>query len=121
MPVSGASSYDELHLYYADNPFGPWTSHPGNPVKSDVRSARPGGNLFRWNGQLIRPAQDCGSRYGYATTLNKILRLDTESFEEEQIGRILPKWDESLLGTHTINHANTLTVVDAVSYRSKWW
>ncbi len=120
MPVSGASSWDELHLYYADSPFGPWTPHPRNPVKSDVRSARPAGNLFRWNGQLIRPAQDCGPLYGYAINFNKILQLDPETYEEESIGRILPSWDESLLGTHTINRAKGLTVVDGFLRRSKW-
>src|SRR5205085_8124770 len=40
----GASTWDELHVFYASTPFGPWTAHRRNPVKSDVRSARPAGD-----------------------------------------------------------------------------
>ena len=38
------------HVFHADSPFGPFTPHRRNPVKSDVRSARPAGKLFTWNG-----------------------------------------------------------------------
>ena len=27
--------WDELHLFFADSPFGPWTPHRRNPVVSD--------------------------------------------------------------------------------------
>jgi transcriptional regulator GlxA family with amidase domain len=40
---------DELSLFYAESPLGPWTPHPRNPVKSDVRGSRPAGGLFEWN------------------------------------------------------------------------
>jgi hypothetical protein len=49
---------DELSLFWAESPLGPWTPHPRNPVKSDVRGSRPAGGLFEWNGDLYRPAQD---------------------------------------------------------------
>src|SRR5258708_28888570 len=34
---------NEVHLYYAESPLGPWTAHPRNPVKADIRSGRPAG------------------------------------------------------------------------------
>ena len=43
----GISNHDELHLYYAESPLGPWREHAGNPVKSDVRSSRPAGRLIK--------------------------------------------------------------------------
>ena len=43
----GADINDELHLFSADRLLGEWKPHRGNPVKSDVRSARPAGRLFR--------------------------------------------------------------------------
>ena len=41
VPVLGAAFTDELHLFRAERLEGPWHPVPGNPVKSDVRSARP--------------------------------------------------------------------------------
>jgi hypothetical protein len=46
----GANS--ELHLWFAPNLSGPWQPHPGNPVKVDVRSARPAGAPF-WGGRSV--------------------------------------------------------------------
>ena len=40
----GANS--ELHLWFAESLRGPWEAHPGNPVKTDVRSSRPAGTPF---------------------------------------------------------------------------
>ena len=55
---AGGSSWDELFLFVADTPMGPWAPHPMNPIVSDVRSARPGGALFRRDGVLYRPGQN---------------------------------------------------------------
>jgi hypothetical protein len=44
-----------LLIYFADDIFGPWRGHPLNPVKFDVRSARPAGPLSRWTGCSIAP------------------------------------------------------------------
>jgi hypothetical protein len=40
----GAMSH--LHLWWADELDGPWFPHADNPVKVDVRSARPAGTPF---------------------------------------------------------------------------
>jgi hypothetical protein len=111
---------DELYLFSAQTPLGPWTPHRRNPVKSDVRGSRPAGGLFNWNGELYRPAQNSSGRYGYAISINRITQLDHEEFREEQVSEILPNWDKKLLGTHTISIAGDLTVVDCLMKRSKW-
>ena len=49
----------KLFLWRAPDLTGPWEPHPGNPVKVDVRSSRPAGTPFEFEGQLYRPAQDC--------------------------------------------------------------
>lgn len=116
----GASKNDELHIFYADSPLGPWKRHRANPVKSDARSARPAGNLFQWKGMWYRPSQDCSQTYGYAIVLNQIVQLDKECFEEREVSRILPYWEKKLLATHTLNRVDGLTVVDAMKMRRKW-
>jgi hypothetical protein len=114
----GGSRVDEMSLYYADSPFGPWRRHRRNPVVSDVRHARPAGKPFQIAGQWYRPAQDCSRRYGYAIRLQRIVRLDELAFEEETVSILTPDWSSKLLATHTINRAGELTVLDA--QRRRW-
>ena len=111
---------DELCLFYAGSPLGPWTPHPRNPVKSDVRGSRPAGGLFNWNDELYRPAQNSSGRYGYAMSINRLTRLDRETFREEEVSTILPNWNKNLIGTHTISIAGDLTVIDCLVKRSRW-
>lgn len=117
--MSEHSIPDELYLFSADTPLGPWTPHQRNPVKSDVRGSRPAGALFEWNGDVYRPAQDSSGRYGYAISINRITQLDHEQFREEHVSSILPNWDKDLLATHTIGIAGDLTVVDCLIKRSR--
>lgn len=118
--LSEHSIPDELYLFSADTPLGPWTAHQRNPVKSDVRGSRPAGALFEWNGDVYRPAQDSSGRYGYAISINRIVQLDEEQYREEQVSSILPNWDKDLLATHTISITGDLTVVDCLIKRSRW-
>ena len=118
--ISEQSIPDELYLFSALSPLGPWTPHKRNPVKSDVRGSRPAGALFEWNGEVYRPAQDSSGRYGYAISINRVTQLDHEGFREEQVSSILPNWSKDLLATHTISIAGDLTVVDCLLKRSRW-
>jgi hypothetical protein len=108
----GQSTDDALHLFYAPGPFDEWTAHPLNPVRLDVRSARPAGSLFREQGRLFRPAQDCSARYGWAISIQEVLRMTTDDYEEVEVCRILPDWAAGAHATHTINHGNGVTVYD---------
>jgi len=112
-------NWEELHLYFAESPLGPWTAHPQNPVRSDVRNSRPAGHLFIQDGQLIRPAQDCSKRYGYATALNRIRKLTPHEFLEDEVAKIVPEWDSSVVGTHTLNRAEELTIIDCLVRRRR--
>lgn len=108
----GGPENDELHIYHAASPFGPWLPHTRNPQFSDVRRARPAGRLFEIDGAWYRPAQDCSRRYGYAMTINRIAELSETTFAETCVARIEPTWAPRLLGTHTVNHAGGVTFVD---------
>jgi hypothetical protein len=103
---------EELHVFHAPSPLGPWTPHRRNPVKSDVRSARPAGRLFRLGRDLYRPAQNCAVRYGHSITINQVVRLTPSEFREVPVSAILPHWAAHLVGTHTINSVRGLTVID---------
>ena len=112
----GAGNWDELHLFCADSPLGPWTAHRRNPVKSDCRSARPAGRLFRWQGRLFRPAQRCAGTYGAAIALHRVLRLTPDTYEEEHVADLVPDWAER---AHTLNRFAGLHVVDVLQRRRR--
>ena len=113
-------NWDELHLYYADSPLGPWKPHARNPVVSDVRSARPAGRLFWSDNVLYRPSQDSSMRYGYAIAVNRITSLSPTEYAESQVSKILPDWDKDILGVHTLNTADELTVIDCLIKRRRF-
>jgi hypothetical protein len=122
VPAYGtAMNWDELHLFRADSPLGPWQPHPRNPVKSDVRSARPAGRLFRRDAVLYRPAQDCSRRYGYAISINRITRLTPHEYAEEGVSKILPEWSPDVIGTHTLNVLDEVTALDYLVRRRKYF
>lgn len=118
--VEGSAVMDELHLYHAETPLGPWHPVRDNPVRSDVRSARPAGRIFRWDGAWIRPAQDCSGRYGRAIRFQRIERLDLEGFAESEHGAIEPDWSRDVLGTHTWNACGDLAVIDVIKRRRRF-
>ncbi len=80
----------DLYLFWADSLFGPWRPHRHNPVKSDLRSARPAGPLFMHRGALFRPAQDrtCGS--ATRLVLNRVEELSQSDFRETAVARLGP-------------------------------
>jgi hypothetical protein len=118
--ANGAEVHDELHLFSAPTLLGEWTPHRRNPVKSDVRSARPAGRLFIQGGKLYRPSQICAPLYGYGIALNRVTRLDDDAFGEEEERRIVPAPASGLLGLHTINRAGDLSVIDAFGRRPRF-
>ncbi|MEW6239960.1 MAG: glucosamine inositolphosphorylceramide transferase family protein [Chloroflexota bacterium] len=109
----GASSWDELHLFWADSPLSEaWTPHPLNPVISDVRIARPAGPIFEHEGRLHRPSQDCSRGYGFAININRIEVLTETEYRETLIEKILPQGN--LRATHTLSRTGDWIAVDAV-------
>jgi hypothetical protein len=115
----GASTCDELHLFYADSLEGPWTPHPKNPIVSDVRRARPAGALFFEGQKLIRPSQDCSLRYGYAVVLNEVQVLSELDYKEKPFCRIEPDWWPGSICTHTYNRTEEFEVLDGMKLRRR--
>ena len=106
------SSNTDLNIYFADSVEGPWQAHPMNPVKSDVRSARPAGTPFFFEEELYRPGQDCSSHYGRAITINKIDLLTRTSYKESRSAAVLPTDPRYGYGLHTIAKVGERTLVD---------
>ena len=117
-------SLSDTHLFvwYSDELSGPYTPHHNNPVKTDVRSARPAGPPFTVNGSLMRPAQDCSHVYGGRINIQKIVRLTPSEFEETQLQTIEPFYGTAFpKGIHTMLGAGKYTVIDAKKYVFDRW
>jgi hypothetical protein len=109
----GKQRNSELHIFYSNSLTGPYTAHQGNPVKRDLYSARPAGNLVIVDGNLYRPAQNCSSYYGESISINKITKLNTTQFEEEEYFTIRAnRKDQFNYGIHTINACGDTIIVD---------
>jgi len=112
----------DLLLFSASAPWGPWTPHPGNPVRRDACGGRPAGPLFTIDGVLYRPGQDCASRYGGAVVVHRVDRLSPEDYRETAVCRLAPDpdgpWPD---GLHTLCPAGPRTLVDGGRRRAHWW
>jgi hypothetical protein len=116
----GNSTWDSLHIYYADDPLSDnWTPHPRNPIISDVSSARMAGRIFRLNGSLMRPSQDSTRRYGYALNLYRITTLTTTDYAETRVDRLEPPQGSDIQAIHTFNFSQNWTVMDLTVRRKK--
>jgi len=114
------STWDELFVFHADDPVdGDWKPHARNPIVSDVRRARPAGRLFVHNGIIYRPGQDCSRCYGYGIRLHEVLTLTEEEYREKEACAIEPLWAPDLLGVHTLNFEQELSVADALTRRRR--
>ncbi len=110
----------ELYIYYSDDFMSDnWVSHPLNPVVSDVRTARPAGNIFTVDGAIYRPSQDCSERYGQALNINQILVLTETDYVEKEVIKVNPDWDNKLKGIHTLNFSDSFSIADAYYFRRR--
>ncbi len=121
--IPEASTYDdELYLFYSDDPLSDnWKPHPLNPIISDVSKARSAGRFYEHKGEIFRPSQNCGGRYGRGLNINKIIKLNATEYEEVQVETYEPDWDEDLLGMHHFSHENGLTLIDVCASRSNFF
>jgi hypothetical protein len=110
--VPHATLLDELHLFSASSPRGPWQAHPRNPIVSDVRCARPAGAIQRWGTRLVRPGQDGSRRYGGSISFREIDELSEGDYAEHEIARLDPADLGSARATHTYASDGRFEAID---------
>lgn len=116
---SATGQSHNLFAWHSNDIHGPWTPHMGNPIKTDIRSARPAGTPFIHNGELYRPAQDCSGTYGARLIINRIQRLTLSEFEEEEMNVIEPFRESPYPdGLHTVSSAGSVLLCDGNCVRS---
>jgi beta-xylosidase len=109
----GKNSHSQLHIYYSNNLFGPYTPHAQNPVRNNLDGTRPAGAFIRVNGKIYRPSQNCSNYYGESLTIHEVKKITETEYEEEEYMTIKPEQkSEYSFGIHTINVAGKYIVVD---------
>ena len=77
------NTHNTLYIYISNSFDGEYTPHPLNPIYSNNKKfARCGGNIFKYNNLILRPAQDCSKRYGEKLYLMKIDKLSPTEYKE---------------------------------------
>jgi hypothetical protein len=109
---TGAST--NLYAWYSTQLDGLWAPHALNPIKTDVRSARPAGTPFFHEDKLFRPAQDCSRTYGGRVTINRVDRLTPTEFDEDEVIVLNPdRSSQYPHGMHTLVSMGDVTLIDA--------
>jgi hypothetical protein len=109
------TKYTHLHLFHSTDPTSnEWQPHPKNPVVSDARRSRPAGKPFTRGNHLYRPSQDCAGAYGRGISINRVVALDENNYEEVEDGGIRPNLSRNQIGVHTLNRCEHLTILDAL-------
>lgn len=111
---------EELHLYHADTPLGPWSPVLANPVKQSVRGGRSAGRLFRMGGRWLRPGQDSTRSYGHFIRMFEVRQLSAERYEEAEVFQLGPVRARGIEGLHTFSHAGRVTAIDLLQMRPRW-
>jgi hypothetical protein len=108
----------QLWIFCAGTPDGEWRPHPANPISTDVRSSRGAGAIFERRGRLFRPSQDCGVTYGHSFSLNEILVLNPDEYQEKCCVTIEPVWAKKLAGTHSYAQFGDIEIIDGLQFVS---
>ena len=82
-------------------------------MKTDVRSARPGGLPFVHEGALYRPAQDCSRSYGWRISVQRVARLTPTEFAEETAAVLEAAPDSPFPdGRHALTPVGDVVLID---------
>ncbi|MEE6179255.1 glucosamine inositolphosphorylceramide transferase family protein [Mycobacterium sp. 050134] len=103
----------ELHVFCADAfDSEAWIPHANNPVVFDSGRARNGG-FFRDGDTLLRVFQTQGyDLYGESMGIAEITGLGPDTYSEEVVTRIAPRFAPKIVGTHSFSYHDGLLAID---------
>jgi len=93
-------------------------SHACNPVIIDSRVAINAGQIFEYEGKIIRPSQNNSKGlYGYGLNINVIKKLTLDEYVEETLITVEPNFHKGLIGTHHLHQLDDIFVIDGAYWR----
>ena len=110
-----------LYVYRIDSPMmNDVIPHRLNPVITDCRSARSGGNFYTDNsGRMIRPSQASQNGvYGQCLNLCHVKELTIDSYDEEVLEIVTPDFKDGMYSVHHLSQGDGIFVIDG-RYRKR--
>ncbi|HEX2921890.1 MAG TPA: hypothetical protein VHO50_12075 [Bacteroidales bacterium] len=98
----------KLHVFHSEFLFGPYSPLETNPVKQGLDGVRSAGSFINVDGNLYRPTQNCGNKYGESITIYRLNKLDEKEFSEDMYMTI--KIDDRNRKIHNIQTIHTLNI-----------
>ncbi len=102
----------QLWLFYSRSLAGELIHHPRSPISTDIRYSRGAGAIFREDGKLIRPSQDCSGSYGRLIVFNEITKLNEHEYAERPGAVIDTHSVPNMIGTHSYGRVGDVVVID---------
>lgn len=106
---------NKLTIYKGDKFEGPYCIN--QEVVFDEQIARNAGQIFEYNGTLIRPAQESYTVYGHSMVFQEIEFIGGNQFKFNEVYRYLSTHPRFNVGAHTFNIYNNIAVIDVKGYR----
>jgi len=110
--------YNKLCIYVAKNPLSTnWKPLKSNPIIESNILGRNAGLIKESNKEIYRISQAyLPGNYGAFISVNKILNILKDGYNERSIRKIFPTHKKNIKGIHTLNYVKNFTVFDY----SKW-
>ena len=110
--------YNKLCIYVAKNPLSTnWKPLKSNPIIESNILGRNAGLIKESNKKIYRISQAyLPGNYGAFISVNKILNILRDGYNERSIKKIFPTYKKNIKGIHTLNYVKNFTVFDY----SKW-
>lgn len=84
-------------------------------IPSDRRNSRMAGQLFKYNGKIYCPCQDCSKTYGGSVVVKEV-ESNNGNFVFREVKRVSSNVRNKNVGLHTLNEYKGVVVVDLKSY-----
>ena len=80
----------------------------------------PTGRIYNYVGNLFPHGQNCSRHYGLEIQIWKITQLNTSNYYAEKNMWNFAELKKKLIGVHTLNFENKITLIDGLLKKSKF-
>lgn len=102
----------KLSIFHSSR-FGGFIPYKLNPVKNDIKTARPAGKFFAFQGKLFRPAMDSEKSYGRMVRIMEVKKISVHDYEEQEVMVLSSEHSPPYnMGFHTFNVYENCIIVD---------
>jgi hypothetical protein len=106
------TGWDNLRVYRAQTPLGPWSECCGGLVTIDPNLSRPAGACIRRGDSVLRLSQQCQRIYGGGIIVSRIDRLDGDGMVQTPVAEIVAEEPDGITGAHTYSRIGNIEAVD---------